>query len=62
VVSCLAYPAAPVHWEALREAGRSVARTTVPARGRQVELILMSVPLSGQAAEAGQDIERILQG
>ena len=62
VVSCLAYPAAPAHWEALREAGRSVARTTVPARGRQVELILMSVPLSGQAAEAGRDIEAILRG
>jgi hypothetical protein len=62
VVSCLAYPAAPEHWSLLQQAGRTIARTRVPARSREVELVLMSVPLSGRPADACQDIERILQG
>ena len=62
VVSCLAYPAPPEQWAALDAAGRTVARTRVPAKGREVELILMSVPLSGDVAEGASKIESVIAG
>jgi hypothetical protein len=61
VVSCLAYPAPPEQWAALDEAGRTVARTRVPANGRDVELVLMSVPLSGDVEEGARRIEAIVR-
>jgi hypothetical protein len=62
VVSCLAYPAPPEVWERLNERGRTVSRTRVPAGGRQVELVLMSVPLSGDAVRAAVEMEEVIQG
>jgi hypothetical protein len=61
VVSCLAYPAPPEVWDRLNQRGRTVSRTRVPAGGRQVELVLMSVPLSGDAAQAAMALEGVVQ-
>jgi hypothetical protein len=62
VVSCLAYPAPPEVWARLNERGRTVSRTRVPAGGREVELVLMSVPLSGDGVGAGRELEGVVRG
>lgn len=62
VVSCLAYPAPPETWAERVAAGRTVARTRVPAGGRTVELVLLSVPLSGDVGEASGALEEVLRG
>ena len=62
VVSCLAYPAPPEVWTRLNERGRTVSRTRVPAGGREVELVLMSVPLSGDGVGAGRELEGVVRG
>lgn len=61
VVACLAYPASPQAWAALKDKERVLSRATVRSGARKVELALMAVPLSGQVDDASSLIERLIK-
>lgn len=61
VVACLAYPAAPAAWEALRERGRVTSRARVRTGSRNVEMALLAVPLSGRVESAAKIIEEFVR-
>lgn len=61
VVACLAYPASVQTWKSLSERERVYSRARVRTGGRQVELALMAVPLSGKAEEAASVLEGFIR-
>ena len=46
VTCCLVYPCQSKTWESLRERGRLYHRANIPAGSRQLNLILMAIPMS----------------
>jgi len=61
IVACLAYPASPRAWEALRERGRVASRARVRSGSRNVELALLAVPLSGRVEEPARVVEQFVR-
>lgn len=61
VVACLAYPASVHTWQGLFERDRVYSRARVRTGGRQVELALLAVPLSGQANEPAGILEHFIR-
>jgi len=59
--TCLAYPAAPAAWEALRERGRIVSRARVRTGSRRVEMALLAIPLSGRVEGAATIVEELVR-
>jgi hypothetical protein len=61
VVACLVYPASLPSWRAAVERQRVATRAVVRTGGRQVELALLAVPLSGEREEAAGAIEELVR-
>lgn len=55
-IACLVYPTTLSSWRALKERGRTLARATVRASSRRVELALLAVPLCGQRDELSHEL------
>jgi 5-methylcytosine-specific restriction endonuclease McrBC regulatory subunit McrC len=60
VLACLVYPASASAWEGLVERRRTVSRARVRTGGRNVELALLAVPLSGQSDRSVDDLIAML--
>jgi len=61
-VACLAYPVAIDRWKQLHARDRTLVRARVQGRpGREVELAILAVPLSGDAGVSAKSLERCLR-
>lgn len=61
-VACLAYPVTLDRWKQLQARDRDLVRARVQARsGREVELAILAVPLTGEARSPAQALERCLR-
>ena len=49
VIACLVYPCRLETFQSLKERGQLIARTVINSGQRQVELVLVSAPISGEA-------------
>lgn len=60
VVACLAYPTPDDRWARHHQEGRALTKATVRHGLRQVEVALLSVPMSGDVAAAAALLGRLL--
>jgi hypothetical protein len=57
VVSCLIYPCQNQTWESLKRRGRLFQHATLPANGRNLEIVLTALPMNADIEDAVKNIK-----
>jgi len=57
VVSCLIYPCQPQTWESLKRRGQLYQHASLPAMGRNLEIVLTAVPMNANVEDAVENIK-----
>ena len=60
VVACLVYPCNIQTWESLKSRNRIFERASIPTNGRDLEVILVAIPMNGKIENAADAIRQAL--
>jgi hypothetical protein len=60
IIACLVYPCRYHTWESLKNRGKHFLRGTIPAGGRNLEIVLTAVPMNGDKREVVEQLKSVI--